>query len=64
MNKNCQYAGDSYCLCSACQSVRKAIEEAKKVTPNEVEEIFREAEKMIETCGIAQEAEIGRIKGK
>ena len=36
----------------------------KKVTPNEVEELFREAEKMIETCGIAQEAEIGHIKGK
>lgn len=62
MNNNCIFAGDSCCLCDACQAVRKASEEAGKVTPNEVEELFREAEKMMKTCGIIQEAETDSIK--
>ena len=58
MNNNCIFAGDSCCLYDACQAVRKATKEAEKVTPNEVDELFREAKKMMKTCKITQETEI------
>lgn len=40
----CPYArGGGYCLCSACESMRKALEEAEKI---DSEQIFREAEEI------------------
>ncbi len=50
MNNNCIFAGDSCCLCDACQAVRKAAEEAEKVTLKETNNIFHEMEKMLEEC--------------
>lgn len=45
MNNNCKYAGGGYCMCSACESMRKALEEMKKI---DSEKIFKEAEKLFE----------------
>lgn len=63
MSHSCEYAGDSCCLCSACQSVRKAMEEAEKVTKEEVARLFCDAEKLLEDIKIQEkENENGRIK--
>ena len=48
MNSSCEFSGDRCCLCSACQAVRKALEDAEKVTQEEIDELFREAEKALE----------------
>lgn len=47
MNNNCKYAQGGHCLCSACQAVRKAMEDAEKITKEEVEEVFRDAERLL-----------------
>ena len=48
MNNNCEYASDGCCLCSACQAVREAMKEAEKVTKEELDRLFCDAEKMLE----------------
>lgn len=48
MDKNCEYASDGCCLCGACQSMRKALEEAERITPEEIDRAFQEAEKAME----------------
>lgn len=46
MNNNCEYANQRGCLCSACQSARKAMEEAENISKEEIDRIFAEAEEM------------------
>ena len=48
MNNNCEYASDGCCLCSACQAIREAMKEAEKVTKEELDRLFCDAEKMLE----------------
>lgn len=48
MNSSCEFAGGGYCLCDACQAARKALEDAEKITKEEVDRIFCDAEKMFE----------------
>ncbi len=48
MDKNCKFAGAGDCLCSACQSIRKALEEAERINPEEIDGAFQEAEKILE----------------
>lgn len=47
MNNNCEYASGGHCMCDACQAVRKAMEDAEKITKEEVEGVFREAERLL-----------------
>lgn len=47
MNNNCKFARGGYCMCSTCQVVREAMEEAGKVTLEEASDIFYEMEKML-----------------
>ena len=64
MNNNCEYASDGHCLCDACLVAREAIEEAEKVTKEDIDRLFCDAEKMLEDI-IIQESEDkkdGRIK--
>lgn len=49
-------------MCSACQAARQALEDAKKVTQEEIEELFREAEKMMEECGGGRMRQNGHIE--
>ena len=51
MNNNCEFAGSGCCMCSACQSMREALEEAGKITKEEIEALFCEAEEMMKKCG-------------
>lgn len=51
-NNNCEYACDGFCLCSACQAAREALKEAEKVTKEEVDRLFCDAEKMLEDIKI------------
>lgn len=51
MNNSCEFFGSGCCMCSTCQAVRKAMEEAEKITEEEIDEIFREAEEMMKQCG-------------
>lgn len=51
MNNSCEFFGGGYCMCNTCHAVRKAMEEAEKITGEEIDEIFREAEEMIKQCG-------------
>jgi len=48
MDKNCEFASAGDCLCSACQSMRKALEEAEGITQEEIDRVFQEAEKAME----------------
>lgn len=57
MNNDCEYAGKRYCLCSACQATRKAMEEAEKVTKEEVDELFRDAAKLLDDIKIQEKGE-------
>ena len=50
MNNSCEFFGGGYCMCNTCQAVRKAMEEAEKITGEEIDEIFREAEKIMKGC--------------
>ena len=52
MNNNCEYASDGCCLCNACQAAREAMKEAEKVTKEEVDRLFCDAEKMLEDIKI------------
>lgn len=47
MNNNCEYASGESCMCNICQATRKALEDAAKITKEEVDELFREAEKKL-----------------
>ena len=47
MKFDCEYAGGKDCLCGACQLARKAIEEAEKITKEDVDKLFREAEETL-----------------
>ena len=52
MNNNCEYAkAGGSCLCDACQSIREALKEAEKISMEEIDELFLEAEKMMKGCG-------------
>lgn len=51
---NCKYAGGEYCMCSACSAVRKAMEDAEKVTKEEVDRLFNDAKEAIENAGISE----------
>lgn len=46
MNNTCKYVGRVYCLCSACQSMRKAMEEAEDISKEEIDKMFAELEEM------------------
>lgn len=56
MNNDCKYAGGKDCMCSACQSMRKALEEADKINISEitdreeVKRVFHEMEKALKDC--------------
>lgn len=54
-NYRCEFYGERYCLCDICQSVRKALDEAEKITSAEVEELFREAEELFENMKVESE---------
>lgn len=54
MNNNCEYAGGGYCMCGTCQAVRKVMEEVEKVTKEEVDRIFSDAEKALENIEISK----------
>lgn len=47
-NKDCKFAGEGYCMCSTCQAVREALESAGKITKEEVDKIFHDAEKSLD----------------
>ena len=61
MNNNCKYVGGGYCFCSTCQSMRKMIEELKKVnvdeimSKEEVKKVFEEAEKLLKVKGCGKD---------
>ncbi len=38
-------------MCSTCQAVREAMEDAEKIPKEEVDKLFREAEEMMKECG-------------
>lgn len=41
MNNNCEYSkSNGYCLCSACQSVTKALQEVEKISQEEINQMF------------------------
>ncbi len=46
MNNNCEFVGGGCCLCGACQAARKALEDAEKITKEEVDMLFCDAEKL------------------
>lgn len=48
MKNECKYFGSNGCLCSACQSMREAIEKAENTPKEEIEKVFAEAERMLE----------------
>lgn len=50
MSNNCELCGDGCCLCSACRTMRKAVEDSEKVTLKEAKDIFHEMEKMLNEC--------------
>lgn len=56
MNNACKYTGGAHCLCSACQSMRKMLEEleknsADKLMPKEeAQKIFTEMEELLQNC--------------
>ena len=43
-----------YCMCSTCQAVRKAMEDVEKVTKEEVDRIFSDAEKALENIALSR----------
>lgn len=54
MNNNCEFAGSECCLCSTCEVVRKAMEDAEKITREEVDKLFCDAEKLLEDIKIQE----------
>lgn len=53
MNRYCK-ENCEVCLCDVCKSTREALEEAGKVTKKEVDEAFRDAEKMLEQIRVQE----------
>ena len=49
MKFECEYAGKIGCMCDACKSMRKAIEEAEKISEQEIKSLFLEAEEKFKT---------------
>lgn len=47
MKNECKYFGENGCLCSACQSVRKAMEDAEKISKEEIDKVFAKAEEIL-----------------
>ena len=43
-SENCEFYGKECCLCSACQSMRKAVQEAEQLPKDEIEKVIKEAE--------------------
>ena len=43
----CEYVGKTGCMCDACKSMRKALEEAEKISKQEIEDLFRDAEEKL-----------------
>lgn len=41
MNNNCKFAGGGYCLCSACEKMREALEQVEKT---DVKKLFDDPE--------------------
>lgn len=41
-------------MCSTCQAVRKAMEDAEKITKEQVDRIFCDAEKLLEDIKIQE----------
>ena len=48
MNNNCEFSEGGYCMCNICQTVQKAMEDAGKVTQEEVDKLFLDAETLLE----------------
>lgn len=44
MNNSCEFAGEKYCMCNACQSMRKTLEEAVIIPKEEIETLFAKLE--------------------
>lgn len=55
MKCNYDHMGEQYCLCSTCQSMRKDLEETEKLSKEEIDRMFNEAEELMEV-------EHGKIK--
>lgn len=45
LNKDCEMFGGGYCLCNACRSMMKALQETEKI---DTEKVFKEAEEIFE----------------
>lgn len=55
MNNGCKYANISGgCLCSTCQAVRKAMEDAENITREEVDKILHDAEKALQNIELPE----------
>lgn len=54
MNNNCEFAGEKYCMCDACQSMRKDIEELMDIKTEDRMEI-KDAERVYEEMKAALE---------
>lgn len=54
MNHNCEFCGGGYCLCDACRSMQEAIREAENVPKEEVDQLFRDAEMLLEDIKISE----------
>lgn len=48
MNNSCEFARGGCCLCGACQAARKAMEDAEKLTKEDIDMLFCDAEKLFE----------------
>ncbi len=46
-NKDCEYASGGHCLCDACQSMRRELEEAEEIPKEELEKMFLEMDEQI-----------------
>lgn len=54
MNNYCKFAGSGYCMCSTCEAVREAMEDAEKITKEDVDKLFCDAEKLLENVEIPE----------
>lgn len=56
MNNNCEFAGDRCCMCSACQSMREALENLSSMNTDEIfdreeaKKVFKEMKQALEDC--------------
>lgn len=51
---DCNYAGGGYCMCNTCKAVKKAMEDAEKITKEEVEKLFNDAKEALENAGVSE----------